>query len=227
MGTQFSGVELLSRLKGSPSRRYLAVLKVLMGICWTLAYILIIWRGFEDQTFGMPLLALAMNISWEFIFAFVYPQGKTQRVVNATWFLFDVVILWQIFQFGNTAGLPDLLFYLFVILVVAAAYYLTLLITRYFEDRRGQYTAFSGNLLMSVLFITMLLDRSGLAGQSIYIALFKMLGTLIPTVSFYLYYQVPRIIPVLGLAIFIFDLIYLVMVYQQAIQSGLDVWTRF
>lgn len=215
------------RLKGSPSRAYLAGLKVLMGLCWTLTYLLIIRRGFADQTVGIPLVSLTTNISWEFIFAFVHPHGKTQRVVNAAWFCLDLVILWQLFQFGNTAGLPDALFYLFVILTLVTAYALTLLITRHFQDWRGQYTAFGGNLLMSVLFITMLLDRGNLAGQSLYIALFKLLGTAISALAFYRYYPVPRIIPWLGLAIFIFDVIYLVMVYQQSIRLGLSVWSRF
>lgn len=217
----------LGRLKGSPSRAYLAALKVLMGLCWTLTYLLIIHRGFADQAVGMPLVSLATNISWEFIFAFVYPHRKTQRAVNAAWFCLDLVILWQIFQFGNTVGLPDALFYLFVILTLVTAYALTLLVTRHFQDWRGQYTAFGGNLLMSVLFITMLIDRGNLAGQSLYIALFKLLGTAISALAFYRYYPVPRIIHWLGLAIFIFDVIYLVMVYQQSIRLGLSVWGRF
>ncbi|MCL4299116.1 MAG: hypothetical protein KJ077_25495 [Anaerolineae bacterium] len=217
----------LGRLKGSPSRAYLAGLKVLMGLCWTLTYLLIIRRGFADQTVGMPLVSLATNISWEFIFAFVYPHGKTQRAVNAAWFCLDLVILWQLFQFGNTVGLPDALFYLFVISALVTAYALTLLVTRHFQDWRGQYTAFGGNLLMSVLFITMLLDRGNLAGQSLYIALFKLLGTAISALAFYRYYPVPRIIHWLSLAIFIFDVIYLVMVYQQSIELGLSVWGRF
>ena len=40
-----------------PGRRYLSFLKLLSGLCWTLTYILIINRGFQDQTYGMPVLA--------------------------------------------------------------------------------------------------------------------------------------------------------------------------
>ena len=44
------------------------------GIFWTLTYVPIIWRGFLDQTYGMPLAALCANLSWEFIFSFVHPH---------------------------------------------------------------------------------------------------------------------------------------------------------
>ena len=31
-------------------------------------------RGFLDNTYAMPLVALC-NVSWEFIFSFLYPHG--------------------------------------------------------------------------------------------------------------------------------------------------------
>lgn len=210
-----------------PPEHYLSTLKLLMGLFWTLTYVLIIKRGFEDHTFGMPLLALCTNISWECIFAFIYPHGRTQRIVNTVWFLFDGVILFQIVQFGNTGRLPAVLFLFFVALVLATAFYLTLFITRQFNDWRGQYTAFAGNLLMSILFISMLIERGNLAGQSIYIALFKLAGTFIPAVAFYRYYHPPKIINLLSLSTFVFDLIYVVLVYEKSTELGLNVWTRF
>lgn len=49
-------------------------LKLGLGVSWTLAYMLIIKRRFQDKTFGMPLTALCANLSWEFIFSFLYLQ---------------------------------------------------------------------------------------------------------------------------------------------------------
>jgi hypothetical protein len=43
------------------------------GTFWALAYVLIIRRGFLDETYGMPFVALCANVSWEFIFSF---RGK-------------------------------------------------------------------------------------------------------------------------------------------------------
>jgi hypothetical protein len=52
-----------------------------------------------------------------------------------------------------------------------------LFITYEFNDWRGAYAAFGQNLMMFILFIDMLLTRNNLLGQSIFIALFKMIGT--------------------------------------------------
>ena len=60
------------------------------GAFWALAYVLIIRRGFLDATYGMPLVALCANVSWEFIFSFVHPHGPVQRPVNIVWFLLDL-----------------------------------------------------------------------------------------------------------------------------------------
>jgi hypothetical protein len=215
------------RLANHPGERYLSTLKGITGLSWTLTYILIIKRGFQDQTFGMPMVALCTNISWEFIFAFIHPHRKAQRVVNTLWFLFDVIILFQILRFGFIANLSGSVFYVVVLITLVLAFCLTLFITYEFNDWQGKYTAFGGNLLMSILFITMLLDRGHLSGQSIYIALFKMIGTAIPSIALYLYYPPSKLINFLGLSIFVFDLIYLVLVYQKSIELGLDIWARF
>jgi hypothetical protein len=55
------------------------ILLVGTGIFWTITYLLIIRRGFLDHTYGMPLIALCANLTWEFIFSFVFPQGPVQR----------------------------------------------------------------------------------------------------------------------------------------------------
>lgn len=51
----------------------------LSSFCWTVAYALIIWRGFKDRTFGMPLVALGANLSWEVILATPWPSTPMTR----------------------------------------------------------------------------------------------------------------------------------------------------
>ena len=78
------------------------------GIFWSATYLLIIRRSILDQTYGMPLFALCANISWEFIFSFIYPPSIIQHVVNLVWFSLDVVILMQLLRYGSRefADLP-------------------------------------------------------------------------------------------------------------------------
>src|SRR6266487_1573231 len=70
------------------------------GIFWTATYILIIRRSFLDHTYGMPLVALCANISWEGIFSFIYPPFIIQHVVNLVWFALDMVIFIQLLRYG-------------------------------------------------------------------------------------------------------------------------------
>jgi len=52
------------------------------------------------------------------------------------------------------------------------------------DDSVGAYAAFGQNLMMSVLFVTMIINRKGIEGQSFYIALFKMIGTGLTSLAF-------------------------------------------
>lgn len=82
-----------------------------IGVFWLAAYVLIIYRGFKDKSYGMPLVALGLNIMWELIFGlgihnpvpldwghvnidFVYAR-------NFLWFLFDVAILASALMYGK------------------------------------------------------------------------------------------------------------------------------
>jgi len=78
------------------------------------------------------------------------------------------------------------------------------------------YSAFPQNLLMSVLFISMLARRGSREGQSLTIAVSKWLGTLAPTIVYGVLGQggFPRgsfLILMLGILCSVFDLIYIRM----------------
>jgi hypothetical protein len=183
------------------------------GVLWTLAYLLVIRRGFLDRTYGMPLVALCANLSWEFIFSFVHPHDLPQRAVNVVWFSFDVVILLQLLVYGprEFADLPRRAFHAAVALALATSFGAVLAVTYEFDDSDGVYSAFGQNLMMSVLFITMLRSRGSLRGQSVPIALLKMGGTALASFAFYFHnpdYAGSVLLPFLYVAILAFDGIY-------------------
>jgi hypothetical protein len=189
------------------------VIMVGSGLLWTLAYLLMIRRGFLDRTYGMPLVALCANLSWELIFSFVYPHDLPQRAVNVVWFSFDMVILLQLLRYGprEFAGLPRRAFYAVFALALATSFGAVLTVTLEFDDFDGAYSAFGQNLMMSVLFLTMLYGRKSLRGQSVPIALLKMGGTALASFAFYFYnpeYDGSVLLPFLYVAILVFDGIY-------------------
>jgi hypothetical protein len=205
-------------------------LQVGSGFFWTLTYILILRRGYKDKTYGMPVLALCANLSWEFTFAFIFPHPTPQLYINYVWLLFDTGILIQYFYYGHqdfVRNLPKQLFVpAFLVKLVLSA--LTIILISYeFDEFIGIYAAFGQNLLMSVLFISLLLKRYNISGQSIYIALFKMIGTILPSVLFYNYFPKSYLLQLLYLAILFYDLVYFFMLYTRTKAAGINPWRRW
>jgi hypothetical protein len=81
------------------------------GVFWLLAYLLIIYRGFKDESFGMPVVALIGNIAWEFIFGLGIESGcpatwascpgTVIQIRNFIWLLFDFLILYTVLKYGR------------------------------------------------------------------------------------------------------------------------------
>lgn len=207
-------------------------LMIIGGIFWSLTYILIIRRGFIDKTYGIPLAALCANISWEAIFSFIHPHSPPQLYINYVWFFLDVIIVLQFLKYGKSEFPKFSIrqFYITFLMALTTAFFLVLFITYQFNDFDGAYSAFGQNLMMSILFITMLLSRNDHRGQSIFIALFKMLGTGISSLAFYLYQPISQgsfLLPFLFVSIFIYDFIYFGIIYQKYREYKIPLWKRF
>jgi len=205
-------------------------LQIGSGVFWTLGYILIIKLGFQEKTFGMPKVALCANISWEFIFSFIHPHSLPQIYINVAWFSFDLVILFQTIRFGKryfNRNLPSKLFYPSFFLTLILSFGAVLSITHQFKDWNGKYAAFGQNFMMSVLFVSMLLRRNNVSGQSMYIALFKMFGTLLPSILFFIHFPSAPLLNFLYITIFTFDLIYVFMLYAKHKELRINPWKRF
>ncbi|KAA5547999.1 hypothetical protein F0145_07565 [Adhaeribacter rhizoryzae] len=200
------------------------------GIFWTITYLLILRRGAKDKMYGMPLAALCANLAWEFIFAFVFPHPYPQRIINYIWLTFDLGIMAQYLSYGLREfpeNLPKPFFYVKFLIGLLFSALLITYISIEFEEFIGYYAAFGQNLLMSVLFISMLFRRNSLGGQSAYIALFKMLGTILASIIFYLYFPKSYLLLLLFLAIFIYDLIYLFLLTFRLKKEGIRPWQHW
>jgi hypothetical protein len=202
---------------------------IIGGICWSITYILIIRQGYKDKTYSMPLAALCANISWEAIFSFIHPSSPPQLYINYVWFILDALIVLQFLKFGKLE-FPNFSIKQFIasfVFALVLAFCSVLFISYEFNDWKGAYAAFGQNLMMSILFISMLLNRNSLRGQSIYIAIFKMLGTGISSFAFYLYQPISQgsfLMPFLYISIFVCDIIYLSLIYQKYREHKLPVF---
>jgi hypothetical protein len=205
---------------------------VFSGVFWILTYLLIIRRGFQEKTFGMPLAALCLNISWEFIFSFVKPHFEPYIYVNIVAFSLDFIILIQLLSFWRRE-FPEKsgkFFHLMLLSTLISSFSVVLLLSNLLNDSIGFHIAFIQNLLMSTLFILMLHNRDGVRGQSIYIAIFKMIGTLIASLAFGIYDPIERgsiFLNTFYLSILLVDLVYTLMFYKKSKNLNIVVWTRF
>jgi hypothetical protein len=204
-------------------------LKLGSGLFWTITYILIIRRGLIDKRYGMPMVALCANISWEFIFSFIFPHRPPQLYIDYAWLFFDLGILIQFLLYGKKdfpKNLSSDFFLPSFILTLIMAFLAVLFISMEYEDYHGVYAAFGQNFMMSVLFVFLLLKRESSEGQSIYIAICKMIGTIPPSTLFHLYYPDSYLLNFLYIAILTFDLVYLFLLYRTITFEKINPWKR-
>jgi len=196
--------------------KFLLICQLGMGLFWIITYILIIKQGFQDKKYGMPMAAICANISWEFIFAFMYSQNDLQRMITLLWFILDIIIMMQYLRYGHKEYqklIPSKIFYASFFITLGASFFIILAMMHEFNDIAGKYAAFSQNLMMSGLFIALLLQRGNLSGQSMGIAVCKMLGTVFAAVGFYMYFRTP-LITIISLATLFYDWLYIVLIYR-------------
>lgn len=76
------------------------ILQGLSGLFWIITYILVIKKSIKDETYGMPFLAMCLNLSWEFVFAFIYKSDIFHQTVCLIWFILDLIIACTFFKYG-------------------------------------------------------------------------------------------------------------------------------
>ncbi|WP_052356855.1 transmembrane-type terpene cyclase [Faecalimicrobium dakarense] len=166
------------------------ILQGLSGLFWIITYILIIKKSVKDKTYGMPFLAMCLNLSWEFVFAFIYKSDIFHQIVCFIWFILDLIIACTFFKYGykdfkKKYSLSKISFFVLIVFTLISSFVFMILAPLDFSIlfdgdilQAAGFIAYFQNLLMSILFVLMFLERRNLKGQSIFIAIFKWLGTL-------------------------------------------------
>lgn len=198
----------------------------LSGILWTIVYIDSIRIGLKDKSFAMPLWALGLNIAWEFLHFVLGYQAvgfSTQIVINGIWFLFDIGLVYTYFRYGRKyfpKNLRPSWFYVWGVLVLVVSFIVQYaFILEFGLKMAATYAAYLQNLLMSVLFIIMLVQRGSSEGQTLLIAVSKFIGSLAPTILLGILGVKQVIEPnnfvlIIGIFMAIFDIIYIWLLAQ-------------
>ena len=233
------GIEL------TPTNVAIAVLFSISGIMWLIVYGVAIYRGFKDKCTGMPLWALGLNFGWEFAMSFIFDSHNMSLVVWVCrlWVLFDCVLLVQEFMYGRE-DLARLLqtdikrwqHWLVAALAMVAGFLFTYIALPLWNNEiTGMEAAAIMNVAMSYLFVTTLNDRKSTKGQSMYVALAKLIGTdicgaipfgILATKDCFLGVPADPFVHLLGWVCLFFDVTYVVLLARQYRKEGLNYWTR-
>jgi hypothetical protein len=215
----------------APPTNGMLALDAIGGVFWICGYLLIIRRGFADRTYGVPSIAICMNLTWELAFTVKLNRpGLTPPVyITATWLLLDCVIAGQYLYYGKkeflrTRQMPAALFYAqaaLQLICLAPLVYFALLEV---GDPTGSLVAYGMNGIMSYLFIDMLARRGSAAGQSIYIALCKLLGSALPAIRLHFTLPEQKVLHGLFLVVLVLDSLYVVMLYERCRLAGRSPW---
>jgi hypothetical protein len=200
------------------------------GVFWTATYLLIVKRAYQDKAPGMPALALCSNFAWEILALTLRPVPEiTPGAVM--WVPPDAVMFCQCLLYGKSDFQdPFVKKYFRPIFVTTFVY--ALAFTYFFEvrlhDDTRYYSAYIGNLVMSALFIAMLLRRGSSRGQSMYIAVCKLLGTFIVSVEALRLHRDPQpaLLVLLVAGILVLDSLYAVMLHRKLLDEGITPWRR-
>ena len=195
------------------------------GLFWTVAYLAIIATSHRTRTTGMPYFPLALNLTWELCFSFLTPHDWPQRGVDIVWLLLDAVILLQtLLYFPYTQlRLPYSLYLLGTGAVLATSLALNYAWSVTLRDI-GAYSAFVSNALMSVAYVALFLQRRPRgAGQSLWIGVSKMLGTMCASGAWYLLSEEKdALLNVCFVLVFLWDAAYVGLLVHHALQPQQD-----
>lgn len=249
-----------SRSEGEVVGQGVSTAVVLFGMMcvagWLVAYVGIIRRGFADRTYGVPLPALVANLSWEFAYGFLLdPLGDYFHTSSIPGFLVDTVIAGQAWAYGPAQFEDSAMgryFKPLFLLWLAVAFPVTYFGFLDLNDPDGEYTGFGINLMMSIIYIDMLTRRGSSAGQSMYIAVGKWLGTFCAWAATALTvtttpdrtwptswrgfvrdslrnrsYPLTPLVNVMYGWTFVLDAAYSVLLYRRLRAEGISPWRRF
>lgn len=210
---------------------------VLGDLCWAIAYVLIIVQCFRQRTYGLPLVAIAMNFTWELQYSLVQPprcdDGSVDMVkagMILAWAALDAVIVFQLFRWGRAQQAIDEIQKHFPLIVVGSLLLAAagnLAFARFHPDEAAPLSGLIINFVMSLLFIFLLFARPALQGIGWGASLFRVAGNSVIFIAniFLLQANKPSMrgfVMFLFVGTAIFDVIYLTLLHarRSALRTG-------
>lgn len=201
-----------------------AVLVTAGGLFWVIAYLQSIRVGFTLKTYCIPFVALFMNVGWELyntIRGFLIAGMYFLNVINAIWFVLDLLIVYTFWNYGRNEPQKRRRFVWIVIGLFLSGLILNHVSAVLFTPEIGaNYFGYCINIIMSILFVTNFITGKKHFKHDLLVAISKLLGTFLLTLLLGVFGVtrlggVDRIMLLLGFIVFIIDCYYLVLLIQN------------
>jgi len=204
-----------------------AILLVDIGTAfWLIAYLIAIVQGFRFKTYGLPMLPICLNFTWEILASTIWiAPVKMWHYGAITWMGMDVLIVYQLFAYGRAQQkIPEIKrwYHLILVCTLIACLAGQFTFAKYFKDRLGFEDAYLISIVMGVLFIFMFFVRREAGTYSYAIAWTKMIGTGLTSLSmafvfpkFYPGHRTFAFMDLLYVLTFIFDALYVTILWQS------------
>jgi hypothetical protein len=131
-------------------------------VLWLVAYVAILYRGWKYHFIEIPAAAVVANVSWEFMWSFVY-TGDTGRLMEAGyrgWVFLDFVIVFGLFKYGESQVVtPALRRYVKPAIGLGIASWMAFIyyfVREGYDMSMGATSAYIINVMMSAVYIAML-----------------------------------------------------------------------
>ena len=189
------------------------VMLVLLTLFWTIAYIFAVIYAVRNKTHAIPPLSISLNFSWEIIAFFYYFE-----FIDIAWVIVDffivALIVDEFIEKQYKKGWLYIISFLCYGIVCAGLFNET------FPDGTTGYIflSFAMDLIMAIDFNLEFHEKQRekvVDGSLFWIAIFKFLGDAVALIIYRMY---PSVLA-FGVAVFFFNLIYIVRVYKELLKS--------
>ena len=188
---------------------------------WVVVYVVVLRSIKRDKFVEIPIIGVAGNISWEFIWSFVYQpdMGKLVLIGYAAWFFLDCFIVYSLLKYGykqlNNPSLKSHSKAMILVLIAAWSIIIIGLNASHYDTPIGTISAYWDNVIFSGAYCILILTTTTPQYFSVLSGWCKGLGTGIISIAVCI--QWPDNIFLVGICSItaIFDAIYLWFLYQR------------
>ncbi len=188
---------------------------------WLYTYIFVVKDTIKYEFVQIPLFAIFLNFGWEITTTFwVHPDmGDIVYIGYIGWAVVDTVIVILLFIYGKSQVKQKIIkdnFYLIMVFGLIGGFFSLFFFIRQYDLPGAPIAGFILNIEMSILFVIMALNHN-VKLLSKHVAWGKFLGTLGASVTFFLKFPENNFLTTLYILIFIFDVIYIFLLYNPKV----------